>query len=334
MNALKLTAYFGERSRYEGRLWADEMLDVHARHEIHASILLRGIQGFGAKHRRRTDRLLTLSEDLPVVSIAIDEPAKIETLAQEIGAIGHSGLLTLERLQLLGDKESVTVGGGETLKLTIHLGRHQRIDGSPAFAALCELLHARGIAGATVMLGVDGTRSGVRERAKLLARNARVPMMIVAVGDARLIDEVLPDLRRALPDSLLTIERVAVCKRDGQRLDVPAPPTSTHGERWRKLTIVTSEAARHEGRPVYLEIVKQLRAAHCAGATALRGIWGYHGDHAPHGDRLLSIRRHVPVAIEAIDTEERIATLFAIVDDLTRERGLVTSETLPRPPFA
>ena len=35
---------------------------------------MRGVEGFGAKHHLRTDRLLTLSEDLPLVSVAVDTP--------------------------------------------------------------------------------------------------------------------------------------------------------------------------------------------------------------------------------------------------------------------
>jgi PII-like signaling protein len=31
------------------------------------------------------------------------------------------------------------------------------------------------------------------------------------------------------------------------------------------------------------------------GATTVRGVWGYHGEHAPRGDGLLSLRRRVPV---------------------------------------
>jgi len=360
VNALKLTSHFGERSRLHGRLLADDLLDIQGRHQIRASILLRGIQGFGAKHHRRTDRLLTLSEDLPLVSIAVDAPPKIDALAAEIAAIDHVGLLTVERLRIPDARATgpLSADGGpatndESVKLTVYLGRHERIDGQPAFAAVCRLLHERGVAGATVMLGVDGTREGARERARFFARNTHVPMMVMAVGGALRIDEAVSDLRQALPRSLLTIERVTVCKRDGEMLQAPADgdgrapgtdlsigaPASTApdagvGQPWQKLTIVTSEAARHEGKPVYLELIRRLRAAHAAGATSLRGIWGFHGDHAPHGDRLLSIRRHVPVVTDVIDTSERIAALFPIVDELTRERGLVTTELLPRPPIA
>ena len=71
-DCLKLTTYFGERDRHNGRFLADELLELYARHEFQTSILLRGIEGFGIKHRLQTQRLLTLSEDLPLVAIAVD----------------------------------------------------------------------------------------------------------------------------------------------------------------------------------------------------------------------------------------------------------------------
>jgi PII-like signaling protein len=333
--ALKLTTYFGERSRVRGRLLADELLDIHAQQEIRSSLLLRGIQGFGAKHRLRTDRLLTLSEDLPLVSVAVDTRERIERLLAKTGAIGHEGLLTLERARLSGEVDRHAAHSGtpdEAVKLTVYLGRHERVNGSAAFATVCEVLHQSGVAGATVLLGVDGTRNGERRRARFFARNASVPLMVLTVGDAESIGRALSHLKRLLREPLFTVEQVRVCKRDGSALHPPHdPPTSgEHGMKLRqKLTIITSEAARHEKRPVYLELVRGLRMAGAAGATSLRGIWGFHGDHPPHGDRLLSIRRHVPVVTIAIDTPSRIAAVFPLVDELTRERGLVTSELVP-----
>ena len=54
--------------------------------------------------------------------------------------------------------------------------------------------------------------------------------------------------------------------------------------------------------------IRRLRSAGISGTTTLRGIWGFHGDHAPHGDRLLQLGRHVPTVTIVIDTPERIAT--------------------------
>ena len=333
--ALKLTTYFGERSRLRGRLLADELLDIHARHAIRASILLRGTQGFGSKHRRRTDRLLTLSEDLPLVSVVIDAPARIEALLADVSATGTGGLMTLERACAGGTDPTMGRDAGllgEAVKLTIYLGRHERANGMPAFVAACRTLHDCGVAGATVLLGVDGTRRGERQRARFFARNANVPLMVVSVGDIQPITAALRGLGEILRDPLFTVQRVRVCKRDGMLLQAPREElaTSEHGpDVGQKLTIVVSEAARHANLPVYLELVRRLRMANAAGATSLRGIWGFHGDHPPHGDRLLSIRRHVPIVTVTIDTPQQIATLFPIVDELTAEQGLVTSELIP-----
>jgi PII-like signaling protein len=334
--ALKLTSYFGERSQIKGRLLADELLDIHARHEIRSSILLRGIQGFGGKHRLRSDRLLTLSEDLPLVSVAVDIRERIEALCEDVSSIQHDGLITLERAQLrgAGDNSSwLPQLPAEAVKLTVYIGRYERVNGAPAFTAVCQALHDRGVAGATVLLGVDGTRDGRRQRARFFARNVDVPLMVMAVGDSQKIAETLIHLEQILHEPLFTIERVRVCKRDGVLLDSPHDqlPAGTRLQSRQKLTIVISEAAREQGRSVYLELVRRLRAAGAAGATSLRGIWGFHGDHAPHGDRLLSIRRHVPVVTVVIDAPDRIATLFGIVDELTYARGLVTSELVPPP---
>jgi PII-like signaling protein len=352
---LKLTTYFGERSRVKDVLLADELLDIHARHEIRSSILLRGVQGFGAKQRLRSDRLLTLSEDLPLVCVAVDGREQIEQLRADVSSIGHEGLITLERARLYGgtrDSEqeiasgwndpSLVVGTADegqdvqdparAAKLTVYLGRHERVDGSPAFVAVCKALHESGVAGATVLLGVDGTRHGERKRARFFARNQNVPMIVVSVGDQNRISAAIGRLEQMLNEPLFTLEGVRVCKRDGVLLERPNDESSSgeYGMDIRqKLTIVISEAAVHERRSVYVELVRRLRAASAAGATSMRGIWGFHGDHAPHGDRLLSIRRHVPVLTETIDTPERIAALFPIVDELTRERGLVTSELVP-----
>jgi PII-like signaling protein len=93
--------------------------------------------------------------------------------------------------------------------------------------------------------------------------------------------------------------------------------------------VYTSEAALQDGRPVHRAIMRRLRAAGISGATSQRGMWGFHGGHQPHGDRLLQLGRRVPVVTVVIDTPQRIAAAFAVIDELTREQGLVTSELVP-----
>ena len=339
MNAdcLKLTSYFGERHRAGGVFVADALLDLYGRSEMAASILLRGTEGFGLRQQLRTDRSLTLSEDLPLVAVAVDTRPRIEAVVAQTLQLNSPGLVTLERAILLDG----TDGGGSadlspdpagSAKLTVYLGRQERVYRVPAFVAVCDLLHRRGIAGATALLGVDGTSRGTRQRARFFGRNADVPMMVIAVGSAERIRRVVPELGGLLPDPLLTLERVAVCKRDGQLLAAPEalPGTDEHGRAlWQKLMIYTSEATQHQGQPIHRAITRRLRAADVSGVTTLRGVWGFHGDHRPHGDRVLSAARRVPAVTIVIDSPARMAAAFAIVDELTAERGLVTAETIP-----
>lgn len=334
-DSLKLTTYFGERDRLDGELVADRLLSLYGAAKVETSVLMRGTEGFGLKHHLRTDRLLSLSEDLPLVSVAVDTRARIEAVLDDVIALKRKGLMTLERARLLSG-EIVEVALPEELheatKLTIYVGRQERVYRAPAFMAVCDLLYRRDIAGATAFLGVDGTLRGDRERARFFGRNRDVPMMVIAVGEGSRIARVLPELGGLLRRPLLTLERVRVCKRDGELIERPhaLPATDEHGfEVWQKLMIYTSEASKHGGHPVHTALVRRLREAGLAGATALRGIWGFHGDHAPHGDRALSLARHVPVTTIVIDKPERIAAGFDIVDELTAERGLVTSEMVP-----
>jgi PII-like signaling protein len=319
----KLTSYFGERHRSGGAFVADTLLELYGRHEIAASILLRGTEGFGLKHHLRTDRSLTLSEDLPLVAVAVDTRPRIEAVIAPVLALNPTGLVTLEGARLLDD--TVAAAPDEATKLTVYLGRQERVYRVPAFVALCDLLHRRGVDGATALLGVDGTAHGRRQRAAFFSRNAEVPMMVIAVGAGEQISRVLPELGALLRRPLLTLERVRVCKRDGQCLAEPGGDG-----RWQKLMVYTSEAVKHQGQPVHRAIVRRLRSAGISGTTTLRGIWGFHGDHAPHGDRLLQLGRHVPTVTIVIDTPERIATAYAVIDELTSERGLVTCETVSR----
>jgi PII-like signaling protein len=333
--ALKMTIYIGERDRCDGGLLADALMDVYERHSIETAVLLRGIEGFGIKHRLQTERLLTLSEDLPMLAIAIDAPARIEAALADARTLVRDGLITLERAVSLDGEDAANglpVPGSETVKLTVHVGRQERAGSRPAYLAVVDCMRRHGLAGASVLLGVDGMAHGVRRRGRFFAGNGEVPLMIVSVGERAAVDRALGELAAMLARPTMTLERVLVCKRDGRTLAQVQEPPPLDGDGlayWRKLTVYASEQSRAGQAPLYSALVRALRREGAAGATALRGIWGYHGDHRPHGERLWSLRRHVPVLAVVLDTPANSLRWFEIVDELTAETGLVTSELVP-----
>jgi PII-like signaling protein len=334
-DCLKLTTYFDELARGQRRLLADELLDLYAHSDVLASIVLRGVEGFGSRHLLHTERLLTLSHDLPLVTVAVDTHERMTQLLPGVMDLCRTGLVTLERARMIADPSAdiaLDTSPYEAIKLTLLVGRSERTNGRLAHLAAVDLMHRHGVDGVTAFLGVDGTAHRVRRRAGFFDRNADVPVTVVAISAADTIAAALPELRALLPRALLLIEHVRVCKVAGAVLGRPLelPESDPSGlPLWHKLMVHAPEYARHDGQPVYTQLIRRLREAGAAGATAVRGFWGYQGNQRPHGDALLALRRRVPVMVSVIDTPERSHRWYEIVDDVTTESGLVTSEFVP-----
>jgi len=338
---LKLTAYFAERQRTAdgARFLADSMFDLFGARDVATSVMLRGIASFGPNHELRSDESLSLSEDPAVAIAAVDVEPKIRALVDDVIAMTDRGLLTLERARLVTRQLGTDAlrnfdnHNGDAAKLTVYVGRQERVAGKLAPYAICDLLFRHGFAGAIVLLGVDGTAHGERRRARFFGRNIDVPLMIIAIGSTEQVSAAATELAAVARDPLLTVERVRLCKRDGELFARPQelPATDENGRTlWQKLMVYTAEGTTHDGLPIHRALVQRLLHSGTArGATVLRGIWGFYGDHKPHGDKIFQLTRKVPLTTIIVDTPESIARSFDIVDELTTRHGLVTSEMVP-----
>lgn len=330
-----LTSYFSERRRINGLFVGDELIELYRTRSIASSIMLRGIQGFGPEQRLRTDTLLSFSEDLPVSVSAIDSVPNIEAVMERSLELSSSGLATVDSVQFLNGEISpvgIEENVDEATKLTIYCGSQDQVYAVPAFEAICELLHRRGVQGATVVLGVDGTAHGRRQRPQFHSRDADAPLAVIAVGSGHEIGMLLPDLGDFLRHPVMTLGRVRLCKRDGHLISRPEQVSGVddHGfPLYQKITIYTSAAARHNGQPIHRAIARHLHSAGIVEVITHRGIWGFRGDRLPHGDKFLHFTRHIPVVTTVIGSADHASAVFDVVDELTSERGLVTGEAIP-----
>lgn len=88
--------YIGERDKHGGRpLYEAIVLLLRARHFAGATVT-RAIMGFGANARIRTEKLLDLSVDLPIIVECVDEEPKIRAILPELDQMIGGGLITLE----------------------------------------------------------------------------------------------------------------------------------------------------------------------------------------------------------------------------------------------
>jgi uncharacterized protein len=100
-DAVLLRIFFGEDDRFN-HLPLHEAIVLKAR-EMHiaGTTVLRGHVGFGHSSRIHTTKILRLSQDLPVVVEIVDSQEKIDSFLPVLDGMMTSGLVTIEKVQVL-----------------------------------------------------------------------------------------------------------------------------------------------------------------------------------------------------------------------------------------
>jgi PII-like signaling protein len=91
------------------------------------------------------------------------------------------------------------------------------------------------------------------------------------------------------------------------------------------LRIFVGESDTWHGRPLYTAIVDLLRHQGVAGASVFRGIEGFGSQRDIHVAKKLRFRGDLPILIEVVDTEEKLAAIIPRIDEMVSE-GAMTLE--------
>ena len=100
-DAVLLRIFIGENDRH-GHQPLYEAIVLKARErQLAGATVLRGPMGFGHSSHLHTAKIWRLSEDLPLVIEIVDSPEKIDAFLPELEGMMGSGLVTLEKVQVL-----------------------------------------------------------------------------------------------------------------------------------------------------------------------------------------------------------------------------------------
>lgn len=95
--------------------------------------------------------------------------------------------------------------------LRIFVGEADNYEGRPLYQAIMETLREEGVAGATVLRGVEGFgKSSLLHTANLLRMSSDLPILIECVDSAERIEEMMPALDDMIEDGLVTVQDVEV----------------------------------------------------------------------------------------------------------------------------
>ncbi|MFL4970504.1 MAG: DUF190 domain-containing protein [Xanthobacteraceae bacterium] len=100
-DAVLLRVFIGEDDKFEHRpLYEAIVLKAREMHLAGATVL-RGPLGYGHSSHLHTTKILRLSQDLPLVIEMVDSQEKIDAFLPELDRMMSSGLVTLEKVQVL-----------------------------------------------------------------------------------------------------------------------------------------------------------------------------------------------------------------------------------------
>jgi PII-like signaling protein len=100
---------------------------------------------------------------------------------------------------------------GDATKLTIYVGDSFRYGHKKLYYAIVEMLHDEGIAGATVLHGIEGYGADKQiHTARILDLSGDLPVVIISIERTEKIEAVLPKLDTMIDKGLVTTEDVRV----------------------------------------------------------------------------------------------------------------------------
>lgn len=99
--AFLLRIFLGESDRHKGKPLYEQIVLKARELGLAGATVTRGILGFGADSRLHSSKILTLSEDLPLIIEIADSEEKINLLLPFLDEWVLEGLVTLEKLSVI-----------------------------------------------------------------------------------------------------------------------------------------------------------------------------------------------------------------------------------------
>jgi PII-like signaling protein len=100
---------------------------------------------------------------------------------------------------------------GEGKLLRIFIGESDKHGRKPLYQAIVEMLREEGMAGATVLRGVEGFGANSHlHTARILRLSEDLPIVIEVADTAEKIEAIMPKLDEMVTDGMVTLERVEV----------------------------------------------------------------------------------------------------------------------------
>jgi PII-like signaling protein len=96
----------GEAQEWQGKPLYQVVLEQTRQCDIRTAIVIRGIEGFGPERHLSTERLLDISDNLPLIVEIVDTDERIEAVLPVLDRLIQRGMITMIPVQILSGREA------------------------------------------------------------------------------------------------------------------------------------------------------------------------------------------------------------------------------------
>jgi PII-like signaling protein len=96
-----MRVHIGEGDKCQGKPLYQAIVDLLRQENFSGVTVLRGIGGYGSTSRYHTEKILRLSQDLPIVIETVESPERIERILPRLDEMVGGGLITLENVRVI-----------------------------------------------------------------------------------------------------------------------------------------------------------------------------------------------------------------------------------------
>jgi len=93
--------HIGESDKWRGRLLYEAIVEMLRKEGFSGVTVLRGVGGYGGSSVYHTDKLLRLSQDLPIILEVIESQERIDQILPRLDDMVEGGLITLEKVRVI-----------------------------------------------------------------------------------------------------------------------------------------------------------------------------------------------------------------------------------------
>ena len=93
--------HIGESDKWHGKPLHEAIVEMLRQENFSGATVLRGVGGYGSSSVYHTDKLLRLSQDLPIILEVIETQERIDQMLPRLDEMVDGGLITLEKVRVI-----------------------------------------------------------------------------------------------------------------------------------------------------------------------------------------------------------------------------------------